>query len=113
MDLEHVGVEVVGELGNSRSLERPGGDDNLVGLYHSVIEHELEPVAVLPQRTDGTARVNRKGQRLGVVVEIGDHLVTGRVAVGVTREIPTRQAVVAAGREKNERIPAGAPSGCN
>ena len=107
--MEHVLGEVAGELGKSRSLERPGGDDNLVGLYDSVVEHELEPVAVLLQRTNGTARLNREGQRLGVVVEISDHLVTGRIAVGVTRESSTWQAIVAARREKNQRIPAGAP----
>ena len=46
MDLKHVRGEVVGELGKSRPLERPGGDDDLVGLDRPVVEHELERVAV-------------------------------------------------------------------
>jgi hypothetical protein len=48
-----------------------------------------------------------------VVLEICDHLVTGRIAIRIAGEGKTRQAVVTARREQRERFPSLSPGGAD
>jgi hypothetical protein len=92
-----------------RHLERPGGDDDLVGLDAAVAEVDDEPTVLRRQRPRDGAGLDRQRERRRVVLQVGDDLVPGRIPVGIAREVEPREGVVAARREEDERLPAVTP----
>jgi hypothetical protein len=113
MGLEDLGRERHGELGSPRRLKRAGRDDHLGGLDAAIVELEHESAVILVQRPHPTPELDRERERLCVLLEVGDDLVTGRVAVGLAGESQSREAVVPTRREQDQRIPAAAPSGAD
>ena len=67
------------------------------------------PVVASVELLDVAVQLDRQLERLGVPLEVGDHLVARRVAVRVARKRKPRKRAVAAGREERQRIPALAP----
>lgn len=84
--------------------------DDLLGLNRPAVDVEHEAVSVPRQRTDGARELDRQLEMLGVPLEAGDDLVTGRIAVRVAREREARERVVAPWREEDERVPAAPPA---
>src|SRR5690242_19921749 len=56
------------------------------------------------------AESNRQLERCGVQLEVCDHLVASRIAIGVARESQSWKAGVATRGKQHERFPAIAPS---
>jgi hypothetical protein len=100
MRLEDLGREPVGGLRHQRCLKRPSGDDDVVGRDPPVV-HLREKPTVLKRKTSHFAvQFDRKLERRRVLLQVGDYLVSCRVAVRVTRKWNSRQAVVAPRREQ-------------
>jgi hypothetical protein len=108
--LEQVRRELAGERRHARDLKGTGGEDDLVGLDLPVLERDDEPAAFRIHRPHRAFELDRELEGGGVPLEIGDHFVARRVTVRFTREREPREAVIAAGREQNQRVPATAPS---
>ena len=85
--LEDLAIKLLGELRHVRRLERPGRNHDLVGGDRLSIDLEAEaPVVAALELLDLAVELDRQLEGLGVALEIGDHLVAGRVAVGIARE---------------------------
>ena len=63
----------------------------------------------LRRARERAVQLDRQIEGLGVALEVGGHLVAGRIAIGVAREGQARQRAVATGREELQRVPALAP----
>ena len=111
--LEHLRREPAGERRHVRHLKGPGGDDDLAGLEARALE--LDDIAPFfrRQRPHRAVELDRELEGGRVLLEVCDHLVARRIAVGVTGEGKAGQAVVSARREENERVPAAAPGGAD
>jgi hypothetical protein len=100
MGLEDLRPQLVGQFRHVRSLKRAGGDDDLVGGDRSTVHLEDVPAVLGCESPDGAVQRNRELKRLRVLLQIGDHLVAIRIAVGIAGEGKPRETVVAAGREQ-------------
>ena len=107
--LPHARVEVLGELGHERCLERPGRDHNLVGGDRPAADLEDEAPALVGEPAHLAVELDRKLEGLRIAFEVGDHLVARRIAIRVARKGEARQRAVAARREESQRVPALAP----
>ena len=108
--LEDIVRELLGELRHVRRLEGPGRDHDLVGSSRPPVQLEAKAlVDALLELHDLAAQLDRQVECLGVAIEVGDHLVSVRIAIGVARERNTGQRAVAPGGEERERLPALAP----
>ena len=106
-------VEVGREGGHARDLERPGCHDDLVGLNGRLLKVKAEAAVLAPDGADLASELHGELEGLRVALEVGDHLVSAGIAVGVARELEAGKAVVAPRREERERVPAGAPRGAD
>src|SRR4051812_29781195 len=105
-------VSFSASLGTYGVLERPRGNYDLVGGDLLVGDLEAEGcVAGAIELLDLAAELDRQLEDLGVALEVGDHLVLGRVAVWIAWKRQSRQRAVAAGREESQRLPTLTPSG--
>ncbi len=96
--LEDIVRELLGELRHVRRLEGPGRDHDLVGGGRPPVHLESEaPVDALLELHDLAVQLDRQVEGLGVALEVGNHLVSGRIAIGVARERKTRAARCSAG----------------
>ena len=109
--LEHLGREPVRESRHVRHLERSRRDDDLVGRELPVLEPDDEVTVALRERAHRAPELDRKLERGRVLLEVGDHLVTRRIAVRLAGKRQPGQRVVAAGREEEKRVPAAPPGG--
>ena len=81
--LEDVGGEPFGELRDEGALERTGRDNDLVRRDGPVLELETEaPIFTELELLGLAVELDRELERLGVTLEVGDHLVAGWVFVG-------------------------------
>ena len=107
-------VEVGCEGGNARDLERPGCHDDLVGLNGcAVLKVKAEAAVLAPDGADLASELHGELEGLRVALEVGDHLVSAGIAVGVAGELEAGKAVVAPRREERERVPARSPRGAD
>ena len=110
--LEEIRPELLGQLRYVGRLERPGRDDDLIRRYQPPVDCEAEtPVVAALELLDLAVQLHRKLVGRGIALEVGDHLVAGRVAVGVAGERQAWQRAVATRGEEGQRLPALAPSG--
>jgi hypothetical protein len=68
-------------------------------------------MVVAVELRDRAVQLDRQVEGFGVPLEVGGHLVPGRVAIGVAGEREPRQRAVAPGRKERERLPALPPGG--
>ena len=108
--LPDLGVELAGQLGDVRRLERTRRDHNLVGSDRPLADFEEEAPIILRDPTHGALKLDGKVELFRVALEIGDHIVTCGVAVRIAGEGESRQRAVTARREESQRVPALAPS---
>jgi hypothetical protein len=101
--------QLIGERGDPGDVERPGGDDDLVGLDAPAVELEHERAVRRRQGPHGAAELDRQLERPRVLLQVADHLVAARVAVGVAGKCQSGKRVVAARREQDQRVPALTP----
>jgi hypothetical protein len=112
--LEQRRVQLVGERRHARGVERPGGDDDLVGRDAAAVrELEDEAVVLGRQRPHPAAEPHGQVERPRVLLEVAHHLVAAGIAVGVTGERQAGKRVIAARREQDQRVPTLAPGGAN
>jgi hypothetical protein len=79
-----------------------------------VLELEAETHLVADvELLDLAVQLDRQLEGLGVALEVGDHLIPGRVTVGITGKGKARQGAVAPGREERQRLPALVPGGAD
>src|SRR5439155_10076192 len=109
--LEHLGPEPGGERRYAGHLERPGCDDDLLCLDLSLRALENERSVLAAERLDGAFQLDRELEFRRILLEVSDHLIPCRIALGVARERQSGKAVVPAGREQGQRVPAPAPRG--
>ena len=111
--LEQRRVQLVGQRRHARDVERPGGDDDLVGRdAPAVRELEDEAVVLGLQRPHLAAEPDGQVERPRVLLEVGHHLVAAGVAVGLTGKRQAGKRVVAARREQDQRVPARCATRC-
>jgi hypothetical protein len=67
----------------------------------------------LREAPDGRVLLDGELEPVRVLLEIRDHFVTGRIAVGIAAEGKTGQAAVTARGEKRERFPPLSPGGAD
>jgi len=93
-----------------RNLEGPCGDDDLVGLdRRTVFECEDERVIRARERANAVLKRDREIELVRVALQVLDYLVARGVAVGIAGKLQAGEAVVAAGREEGQRVPARSP----
>ena len=110
MHLEDVRRQVGREHRHVRNLEGPCGDDDLVGLDRRIIfEIEDERVIRARERANAVLKRDREVELVRVALQVLDYLVARGVAVGIAGKLQAGEAVVAAGREEGQRVPAGSP----
>ena len=108
--LDNVCRDLARERRRAGLLERPGRDDYLVGLDAPVFDLDNEAAIAPGQRAHRAVELDRELELGRVPLEVGDHFIPRRVAVGVAGEGQAGQAAVAARREERERVPASPPS---
>jgi len=112
--LRNIVAQLLGELRHVRRLEGARRDNDLVRGERPSIDLEAEtPVIALFEFLDLAVQLNRQLEGLGVGLEVGDHLIPGRVAIRIAREREARQRAVPPGREESERLPALPPGGAD
>src|SRR5829696_4103396 len=109
VELDDLRVQPARDRRDHRNLERAGGDHHLIRLVRPVLE--LDDVAVARLADGGDAAVELDRQVARVLLQVGHDLVARRIVLGVAGERHARQAVVAHGREEDQRVPALAPRG--
>src|SRR5262249_29215705 len=93
-----------------RRLERAGRDDDLLGGDRPSVNLQPEgPVAALLEPRHLAVELDGQIERIPVALEVGDHLVSGRVAVRIAGKGKPRQRAVTARCEERERLPTLAP----
>ena len=81
--LEDLVGEISGEHRRVRHLERPRGDDDLVGEDRLSPASSTKPSPSVSQRADRARELDRQPEVRRVPLEVGDHLVARRVPVRV------------------------------
>ena len=108
--LEHVGRKPARELRDERHLKWPGRDHDLIGRDRPAV-HLKEKAAIAGAKSPHPAvELDRKVERLRVLLQIGNHLIPSWVTLGIARKGQPRQAAVPPRREESERLPTSAPS---
>jgi hypothetical protein len=101
--LEDIVGEPFGQLRHICRVERAGRDHDPVSGDRPSINLEAEaPVVAEVEPLDLAVELDRELEGLGVAVEVCDHLVPGRVAVGVTWKGKPGQPAVAPRREERQ-----------
>ena len=107
--LEDLGRELPGERGRARLVERAGGDDHLVGHNQPPVSLDPEGAVLVAQRRDGGVESDRKIEPRRVLVEVADHFVACRIAVGVPGKGESGKGVMAPGGKEDEGVPTAPP----
>jgi hypothetical protein len=95
VQLDHGGIEALGNRRHEGHLEGPGGDDHLVGLVGAVVEVDEVAGVALADRADRAVERDGQIEVAGVAGQVVCDLVPPWVAVGITGERQPGQGVVA------------------
>src|SRR3569833_1542734 len=96
---------------NSRTLKRPGGDDDAVRLHgtRAAVDADDVSLAVPRQSARTSLQTHRQIVALGVPLQVVRYLILVREVAWRCRERRPRKPAVAGRREESERVPAFAP----
>ena len=112
VQLHDLVAEIGGHRRRERHLERPRGDDDLIGFVGAIGQFDEEAFTVAAaDRSDAAVVLDRQLEAPCVLGEVVDDVIPARVAGRVSREREPGQAVVADRREERERVPPAAPGG--
>ncbi len=107
--LEDLGRELPGNWGRARLVERAGGDDDLIGHNVPPVSLDQEGAVLVAQRRDGGVESNRKIEPRRVLLEVADHFIACRIAVGVSWKGESGKGVMAPGGKEDQRVPTAPP----
>ena len=99
----------VRDAGTARWRRRPGRPR----APPSASVDDEAPVVLGLERSTRLSNWTGRSNVSRVLLEVGDHLVAGRVAVGIAGKRQAGKRVIAARREQHQRVPALAPRGAD
>ena len=111
--LEHVRRKPARELRDERHLKWPGRDHDLIGRDRPAVQLKEKAPLFGAESPRPAVELDRKVERLRVLLQIRNHLIAGWVALRIARKGQPRQAAVPPRREESERLPTSAPSNAN
>jgi hypothetical protein len=105
VQLAHTRFEPGGDRRHQRLLERAGRDDDLASQVRPAGRDDLVPAVDLGERLYSAVELDRQLEPAGVVGQIADDLVAGRIVIRIAREGLSGQAAVAGRGEQLQRVP--------